>query len=99
MILTVKKIGLSLEAHEELLNGLVEKGKSHYPNEFGGILVGYYSQDNTYLHITDTILPKTFKASKFSFERSTKGIERKLGIYYKEIPKQFYCLLYTSRCV
>jgi len=90
LILTVKKIGLSLEAHEELLNGLVEKGKSHYPNEFGGILVGYYSQDNTYLHITDTILPKTFKASKFSFERSTKGIERKLGIYYKEIPKQFY---------
>jgi hypothetical protein len=28
LILTVKKIGLSLEAHEELLNGLVEKGKS-----------------------------------------------------------------------
>lgn len=90
MILRIEKIGLSIEAEDELLNSLVEKGKSHYPNEFGGFLVGYYADDNKHLHITDTILPKSFKASKYSFERSTKGIEKKLGNYFKETPKKFY---------
>lgn len=90
MILRIEKIGLSIEAEDELLNSLVEKGKSHYPNEFGGFLVGYYADDNKHVHITNTILPKSFKASKFSFERSTKGIEKKLGNYFKETPKKFY---------
>jgi len=90
LILRIEKIGLSIEADDELLNSLVEKGKSHYPNEFGGFLVGYYSDDNRHLHITDTILPKSFKASKYSFERSTKGIEKKLGTYYKKTPQKFY---------
>lgn len=90
MILRIEKIGLSIEANDELLNGLVEKGKSHYPNEFGGFLIGYYSDNNKHLHITDTILPKKFKASKYSFERSANGIEKKLGSYYKENPQKFY---------
>lgn len=90
MILRLNKIGLSLEADEELLSNLVEKGKSHYPNEFGGFLIGYYSNDNKHLHITDSILPKSFKASKYFFEISTKGIENKLNDYYKESPQKFY---------
>lgn len=90
MILRIEKIGLSIEVDDELLNSLVEKGKGHYPNEFGGFLVGYYADDNKHLHITDTILPKSFKASKYSFERCTKGIEKKLGTYYKETHKKFY---------
>lgn len=90
MILKIEKIGLSLEADDKLLNSLVEKGKSYYPNEFGGFLVGYYSDENRRLHITDTILPKSFKASKYSFERSTKGIEKKLENYFKETPMKFY---------
>lgn len=90
MILRIEKIGLSIEADDELLNSLVEKGKSHYPNEFGGFLVGYYADDNKHLYITDTILPKSFKASKYDFERSTKGIEKKLDTYYKETPQKFY---------
>ena len=90
MILRIEEIGLSLEVDNELLNRLIEKGKSHYPNEFGGFLVGYYSNDNRHLHIVDSILPKNFKASKYSFERSTKGIKKKLTDYYKETPKKFY---------
>ena len=90
MILKIETIGLSIEVDDELLNSLVERGKSHYPNEFGGFLVGYYRDDDRHLHITNTILPKSFKASKNCFERSTKGIEKKLGNYYKEIPKKKY---------
>lgn len=90
MILSIEKIGLSIEAEDELLNSLVEKGKSHYPNEFGGFLVGYYADDNKHLRISNTILPKSFKASKHSFERSTKGIEKKIVNYFNETPKKFY---------
>lgn len=90
MTLRIKRIGLSIEADYELLDSLTKIGKSHYPNEFGGFLVGHYTEDNKHLHITDTILPKSFKASKYSFERSTKGIEKKLGSYYKDTPKKFY---------
>lgn len=90
MILRIEKIGLSIEAGDELLNSLVEKGKSYFPNEFGGFLVGYYTNDNKHLQITNTIFPKYFKASKNSFERSTKGIKKKLSCYFKETPKKFY---------
>lgn len=90
MILRIEKIGLSLEADDELLNHLVEKGKSQYPNEFGGFLIGYYSDSKEHLHITDSIFPKSFKASKYSFERSTKGIEKILSSFYKKNPKKFY---------
>jgi len=90
LILRVKKIELTIEADDVLLNNLVEKGKSYYPNEFGGFLIGYYSDGNRHLHITDTILPKSFKASKYFFERSTKGIENKLNKCYKESPQKMY---------
>lgn len=90
MILRTGEIGLSIEANDELLTSLVEEGKRHYPNEFGGFLIGYYSDDNMHLHITDTIMPKDFRASKYSFERSTKGIEKKLNNYFRETPKKFY---------
>lgn len=90
MILRIDEIGLSLEADDKLLDSLVEKGKSHYPNEFGGFLVGYCSDDNKHLCITNTILPKKYKASKYSFERTTKDIDKELDSYYKETPKKFY---------
>ena len=90
MILSVKKIGLSLEIDDKLLNSLAEKGMSYCPNEFGGFLVGYYNNDNKHLCITDSLLPKKFYASRCSFERSTKGIERKLKKYFKQIPKKYY---------
>jgi len=88
--LKIKKIGLSLEVGNELLINLFEKGKNYYPDEYGGFLVGYYSDDKKHLYITDLIFPKSFKASENSFERSTKGVMRKLRNYYKETPKKFY---------
>lgn len=90
MILKIEKIGLSLEAEDELLNKLLENGKTHYPKEFGGFLMGYYSEDNKCLHITDTILPKRYQASKYSFERSTKGVEKEFTEFYSENPKKVY---------
>lgn len=90
MILKIEQIGLSLEVEDELLNKLLEIGKTHYPKEFGGFLIGYYSEDKKHLHITDTILPKKYQASKYSFERSTEGIENEFMEFYKGNPIKIY---------
>jgi len=90
LIFKINKIGLSLEVGDELLEDLTETGRLHYPNEFGGFLIGYYCNKDKHLQVTNTILPKNFKASKYSFERSAKGIEEELDNYYKETPKKFY---------
>lgn len=90
MILKIKQIGLSLEVEDELLNKLLEIGKTHYPREFGGFLIGYYSEDNMHLYITDTILPKKYKVSEYSFERRIKGIENDLKEFYTENPRKIY---------
>ena len=90
MILKVEEIGLSLQVEEAFLQELVTTGKLYYPNEFGGFLVGYYSEDFRQLNITDTILPKTFKATKYRFERSNRGIGKKLKAFYNSIPSKIY---------
>lgn len=81
---------MSININDKLLNKLTEIGKEYYPNEFGGFLVGNYSNDFKQLNITDTILPTKFKASKYQFERETTGINEILKIYYEQIPKTYY---------
>jgi integrative and conjugative element protein (TIGR02256 family) len=73
-----------------LLNELSMIGKSYYPNEFGGFLIGYYSDDFKTLIITNFIIPTKFKVSKISFERDTNGIEEKLKEFYNRTPKEYY---------
>ena len=90
MILIIEKIGLSLEVEDELLDKLLGMGKTYYPKEFGGFLIGYYSENHKHLHITDTILPKNYRASKYSFERSTQGIENELTEFYTGNPRKIY---------
>ncbi|MEM7179308.1 MAG: Mov34/MPN/PAD-1 family protein [Spirochaetota bacterium] len=60
---------------EELLVGLERYGLAQYPNEFGGFLLGYYSEDFTQLYVIDAILPKKYKGIPSLFERSIEGME------------------------
>ena len=85
-----KEIKLSISIDETLLIELTEIGKKHYPNEFGGFLMGYYSDDLKQLNITDTILPTKFKASKYQFERDITGIIETLKNHYEQAPKTYY---------
>lgn len=90
MILKAEKIGLSLEIEYQLLNNMTENGKIYYPNEFGGFLFGYYTNNNKHLIITDSVLPLKFKSSRYNFERSTEGIEDQLYKFHRESPPKFY---------
>lgn len=75
---------------KELLNKLVETGIKMYPKEYGGFLIGFYTDDLKKLHITETILPSEYRNSKYSFERSAEGIKGQLEKLYDLDPKQYY---------
>jgi integrative and conjugative element protein (TIGR02256 family) len=85
-----KEIGLIINVENALLSNIIDIGIQHYPNEFGGFLIGHYSNNQTQLNITDTILPNKYKATPYLFERDTIGIEDKLRNYYNENPQKYY---------
>jgi integrative and conjugative element protein (TIGR02256 family) len=86
----INELGLTLEIEDDLLCYLIDIGTKHYPNEFGGFLIGNYAEVQTHLRITDTILPYKFKGTPYLFERDTIGIDDKLKQFYDEEPKKYY---------
>jgi len=88
--LTCTKIGLSVEVKQELLDELYRTGMKHYPKEFGGLLIGYYSEDFKTCFIETTILPKKYKSSRYFFEREKEGLKLNLTNFYNSIPRLIY---------
>ena len=84
------EIGLKLIVDDNLLKDFVRVGRKYYPNEFGGLLVGYYENDFKTFNITDTLLPTVFKSKRYLFERDTEGLENKLKTMFQEIPSKYY---------
>lgn len=81
---------VEIEISVDLVNQIGLIGTDHYPNEFGGFLIGYYSDDNKTLLITDIILPNKCEGLPFSFLRSSEGIEKTLKELYDQEPKKYY---------
>lgn len=89
MKLINKHKNVELIISDELLTHLEEHGVKHYPNEFGGFLMGYYSNNLKQLHITDCILPKKYKGIPCLFERSTDGTKEVFDKMFDQ-QKQYY---------
>jgi len=85
-----KNIGLKIEIQDVLLNELYAVGLYHYPKEFGGLLIGKYSDDFKTCFIETTILPAKYKCSRYSFERGKTGLKRKLTEFYNSEPRLIY---------
>lgn len=80
---------LKLLINEDLLQQLVNKSHEHYPNEYGGLLIGKYSNDNKEICITNSILPSIFSSSQISFERCTQNLTETIKNIYKQT-KSYY---------
>lgn len=80
---------LELVIEDDLLNRLGNLGIEHFPNEFGGFLIGYYTNDFRTVFVTDFVLPKKYNGSSFLFERSIDGIENVFNEIFKQT-KQYY---------
>lgn len=83
-----KKVCLEYEL--SLLQKIENIALKHYPNEFGGFLIGYYSIDLNSLIVTDFLIPKEYTNHRTLFERSTKGIKKKLLKLFKLKEKRYY---------
>lgn len=83
-------IGLTLDLSEALVLKLVLEGRKYYPKEYGGILVGRYSNDLKTCIIEDTLLPQKHKSSRYAFERGKEGLAEKLTELYEQIPRLIY---------
>jgi len=83
-------IGLEVRISKELIEKLFKTGLTYYPTEYGGILVGRYSDDYKTCFIVDTILPIKSKSSRFLFERGNDGLGQKLTEYYNQEPSLIY---------
>ena len=85
-----KQIGLSIIIDEKLIGDLSRLGFQHYPNEYGGLLVGRYVKNNEEVIIQETVLPIKFKSSEFSFERGTEGMRETLTAFFEKSPSLIY---------
>ena len=90
MNLTCRDIGLNLAVDDALLEQLYNIGLKHYPKEFGGLLIGNYSEDMKTCVITGTLLPKKYKSSRYYFERGREGLLEKLEALYNAEPRSIY---------
>lgn len=67
--------GLEILLPDNLFEELCLHAMEHYPNEFGGFLIGKYLYDRKTASVTKCILPKKYQGMPTLFERSTKGLE------------------------
>lgn len=80
---------LELCFKDSLIEKIGETAIKKYPDEFGGFLVGRYSEDFKSVEVTDYILPKKYRNSPALFQRSTYDIEK----IFKELfiaKKEYY---------
>lgn len=86
----IKKNGnLKLVIDEILFDRIAKIGMSHYPIEFGGFLVGNYSEDFKTLFVKDHILPNKYDGHPTIFKRSTEGLKCTLEKLFDE-KNQYY---------
>lgn len=85
-----KIIGLKLVLSDKLIAEMRAFGLKYYPKEFGGILVGRYSEDMKTCIIDQTILPKRYKSSQYYFVRGKEGLLEALSFYYNQTPRLIY---------
>lgn len=90
MKLINSELRLYIHIEDSLIKQLHEYGLKHYPSEYGGLLMGYYSQDCKAVNIIETILPKKYTSSKYFFERGIEGLTEILKSLFKKTPSLIY---------
>lgn len=81
-----KNLQLYIEcSHIELM---IKTAIHHYPNEYGGFLLGYYSNNFTKLYVKDFLLINKYASSPVEFRRELnvqihnfENIFQEIGLY------------------
>ncbi|AKD02121.1 ThiF family adenylyltransferase [Pontibacter korlensis] len=78
------ELGLKLKVSSATVETVLANSDSFFPNEYGGLLMGSYSDDFSEALVFDVILPSKFKSSPTSFVPDTDELNKKLNKYGKE---------------
>lgn len=81
---------LRIEVGDVLIQNMVLLARDKYPNEYGGLLIGYYTSEGKKLIITDVLLPETYRSTPVFFERDTCNLEESLQKFYSTLPAKYY---------
>lgn len=73
-----KELNLTLTIFQSCIDTIYSFSLMNFPNEFGGVLVGGFSDNGKHIYITDVLLPDSFNNSYFSFIGDTKRINKEL---------------------
>ncbi|WP_227692058.1 MULTISPECIES: Mov34/MPN/PAD-1 family protein [Psychrobacter] len=89
MTITKHYKNLKLVVEDSLLKSIYQSSCGHYPKEYGGFLIGKYSDDFKTLYIEQSITAEIFKSSRIEFTRESNYLKsefKKLfidkGLYY-----------------
>lgn len=77
-----QETGLYLSINHSLLESMKQLTLQHFPNEFGGVLVGNYALNGTQVNVIDFICPQQYQQSPTYFKRETTFINEKLEDIY-----------------
>ncbi|MBO3272970.1 ThiF family adenylyltransferase [Hymenobacter defluvii] len=80
--------GLKLLVTSECLDQIREQTLLHYPKEFGGVLIGNYSEDGSCAVVSRIIIPSKYRNSPTSFTPDPTCINRQL----RQLPDQLQYL-------
>lgn len=78
------ELNLSLTVESSVLESIEQFSRIHYPNEFGGILMGSYLNSYIDLVVSDIILPNQYNNSPTKFEPDHRELNLKIKEYYQQ---------------
>ncbi len=78
-----EKLNLTITIESSVLDSIEQYSRSHYPNEFGGILMGSYVNNYIDLVISDIIIPTKYNNSPTKFEPDHKELNLLTKEYYR----------------
>lgn len=78
-----RNLGFRLIVDSSLLDDIYSQAKKHYPNEFGGILIGNYSTCGKVATITETCVPTKYSNSRILFKRFVDNLNKRLSYLFK----------------
>ncbi len=67
---------LYIDIKPSVFNQIQLQAESEYPNENGGMLAGYYSDDRHTVYIERLVVPVEKRTERTTFIRNTKGLEK-----------------------
>lgn len=77
------ELNLTLTVESSVLETIEQYSRAHYPNEFGGVLMGSYLNRYVDLVISDIIVPEKYKSSPIKFEPDNNELNMRTKEYFQ----------------